>query len=785
MPNGRMRITGSRTLTYLQRSMTVKVLLGLLLVLLIAELFPGGSEYSYQYQEGDIWIEDDLIAPFAFSILRDPLVVQREMEEAAQATPRSFDRLEHIPALTRDSVRASLDALVQTGFAVLGPRTPRISNALLASRADSIAKFDFLSSSGIRLSARQWRQWLGLLAPLNRTAVVAQHALMQRACDDAIDHIYARGVVDRPKSGLRQGVIALRTDSTMEVRRPVSEVYDMREAGTALHRAMQQQLGSVDTLLVDILVTIAYPRLRPNLIYSEQGTHFAVQDARNRVMRSDGYVKENERIISRHEAVTPAIKAKIESYHNARAARAGKRNAFLRFLGVFGHTAGILVLPILYIALFRRRIMGNNSRLLLIAVLIYTTAFLAYLSYTIPISAPLQYLIVVPAAAMLLTIIFDSRVSFYTTVAIAFIIGAVRGNDYPIMLASVIAGTLSIFTVRDIRNRTQIFRSMIFIFIGYGFAILVDGLQRSVGPPELFTALAYAFANALLSPVLTFGLLIFFEKVFRISTDLTLLELSDFNHPLLRDLSHRAPGTFHHSIVMGTVAEAAATAIGANAILARVGAYYHDIGKMSEPEYFVENQVSAQSPHVRLQPRDSARRIIDHVLRGMELAREHHLPERVIEFIPAHHGTTLVSYFYEKEKTEAGADVDASPFRYGGPRPTTKETAIVMLADTIEAAARAIEEPTVDKIRALIDGVVKKRLDDGELADCELTFRELSTVKESFLTTLIGIHHSRIKYPTEEEAAAARKLAERTARLLHLPTAAESLAQRMRKLDSL
>jgi cyclic-di-AMP phosphodiesterase PgpH len=251
----------------------------------------------------------------------------------------------------------------------------------------------------------------------------------------------------------------------------------------------------------------------------------------------------------------------------------------------------------------------------------------------------------------------------------------------------------------------------------------------------------------------------------------------------LRELSSRAPGTFHHSINMGSLAEAAATAIGANAILARVGAYYHDIGKISEPEYFVENQAGAQNVHETMQPTRSAEKIINHVTEGIRLAQEYRLPQRVIDFIPAHHGTTLVAYFYEKQRSLGGDAITPESFRYAGPKPSTKETAIVMLADTIEASARAVEEPTVENIEALIESVVNQRLQQGQLEQCDLTFRDLALVKRSFLGILSGIHHSRIKYPSEGEAEAARKAAERTRKMLNLPSTTDAIIQRMKRFD--
>ncbi|MBR9975850.1 MAG: HDIG domain-containing protein [Bacteroidetes bacterium] len=765
----------------LQYGLAARIALGAFVIVVIALLFPTGLEYEYEYREGDVWVEEDLIAPFGFSIFRDPAVIEEEQKKAAAGTPLSFDRLPQIERAMQDTLGRTFDYLLRATEQVSSrlPRNPRHTQVI--AMADSVVRAASRSSSfPAKFSQRAWRYWLtgSIEGDLRRSIPSVRERTRQ-----AIARIYERGYLDREKAQFRHPVLAIRIDSTTELRRPVKDYYDHIDVASLLQRVYGDVFGG-DSTRVEFFFTLVYPLLKPNIVYNNEQTQFAIQAAINNVMLTDGIVKENERIISRHERITPGLKSKLDSYTRAKNDRRGDDNIVLRFLGRVGHTAAILFLPVIYIFLFRKRIIDDNSRLLLISVIILLIAFLAYLTFTLPVTGPVQYLIIVPTAAMLMTIIFDSRVAFYTTVSISFLVGALRGNEYMIILASILAGSMAIYTVRDVKNRSQIFRSLSFIFIGYAFAILVNGLQRSVDAEEMALEGAYALANAVLSPVFTFGLLIFFERVFRISTDLTLLELSDFNHPLLRDLSSRAPGTFHHSIVMGSLAEAAATAIGANAILARVGAYYHDIGKMLEPECFVENQLGSQNIHDTLEPRQSARKIIDHVARGIELAREHHLPDRIIDFIPAHHGTTLVSYFYEKEKTHGDSDPLLEDFQYHGPKPYSKETGIVMLADTIEAATRAIEEPTIEKIRVLIEKIVTKRLADGELEECDLTFREISIVKHSFLNILTGIHHSRIKYPSEEDAAAAKKIAERTAKLLNLPSTTDALMERMKKLDT-
>ncbi|MBN1446307.1 MAG: HDIG domain-containing protein [Bacteroidetes bacterium] len=767
--------------SFLQNSMAMKITLAVVLVIVISQLFPKGLEYQYEYKEGDIWIQDDLIAPMAFSIYRDAAVVEEERRQAALNTPPSFDQAPEVECAVLDSLGRMLKLLQRDANNVADELSRRGRSARSNALADSLSRIAAQNPQyPVRLSSRQWRYWLTLWSDDNRTA---QIRAIESVLQNSIRHIYGKGFLDREKDDFQQDVLAIRVDSTTEIRKPVKEFYDHREVAEVLQARFADHFGD-DSAGREFLTALVYPLLKPNILYNNARTQFAIQAAMNNVMRTDGIVKENERIVSRHELITPEIKAKLDSYMRKKALDSDDGNQVLQFLGRIGHTIAILFLPVIYLSLFRKRIIGDNSRLLLISVIILLIAFLAYLTFTLPVSGPVQFLIIVPAAAMLLTVIFDSRVAFYTTVSISFLIGALRGNEYSIILASVVAGSLAIYTVRDIKNRTQIFRSLSFIFLGYAFIILVNGLERAIPFLDMAEAMAYALANSILSPVITFGLLIFFERVFRITTDLTLLELSDFNHPLLRDLSSRAPGTFHHSIVMGTLAEAAATAIGANATLARVGAYYHDIGKMLEPEYFVENQIGNQNIHDSLTPRDSARRIIDHVLRGIELAKEHNLPDRVIDFIPAHHGTTLVTYFYEKEKANSEGPVPPELYRYQGPKPYSKETGIVMLADTIEAATRAIDEPTIENIRELIERIVAKRLADGELENCDLTFRELSVVKQSFLNILTGIHHNRIKYPSEEEAAAAKKIAERTSKLLNLPSTTDALLQRIKKLDS-
>jgi putative nucleotidyltransferase with HDIG domain len=307
---------------------------------------------------------------------------------------------------------------------------------------------------------------------------------------------------------------------------------------------------------------------------------------------------------------------------------------------------------------------------------------------------------------------------------------------------------MAAYSVRDIKNRTQIFRSFLSILGGYAITILAFGFERYSSWEYILLELAFAGTSALVSPVLTYGLLIFFERLFKITTELTLVELQSFDHRLMRELSAKAPGTFNHSLNVATLAEEAAVAIKANGLLAKTGAYYHDIGKTLTPEYFIENQRSGVNYHDTISPEESVQVLLNHVKKGIQLAEEHGLPEEIIKFIPAHHGTTVLSFFYDKAKNLYGEDkVNINDYRYHGPKPSTKETAILMLADTCESAARSLTNPDQGSIEKMVDRLIKLKKEDGQLDDSPMTFRDLMIVRDVIVERLQSLYHRRVAYP--------------------------------------
>jgi putative nucleotidyltransferase with HDIG domain len=358
----------------------------------------------------------------------------------------------------------------------------------------------------------------------------------------------------------------------------------------------------------------------------------------------------------------------------------------------------------------------------------------------------------VAITAMILAIAYNPNFALMTTFGLSILTTLATGGGlgyFVILMGGTAAGVL---TLREVRTRTKLIKVGATAALGYAVLTWAVGLWQDqplglIGSDSLWRAGWGLMAGFFLG-----GSLPFVETAFGIVTGISLLELGDITHPLLQELVRRAPGTHNHSITVGTIAEAAAERIGANALLVRVGAYFHDIGKMLKPHYFVENQVGGANRHANLAPAMSTLIIIGHVKDGVDLGRRHHLPEPIIDLIEQHHGTTLVEYFYHEAHKRNGQNPDASnvlesSFRYPGPKPRSKEAAILMVADCVESASRTLSEPTPARIEGLVRDLIEKRLRDGQFDECGLTLREISEIRESFIKSIIGIYHVRVRYP--------------------------------------
>jgi hypothetical protein len=407
-----------------------------------------------------------------------------------------------------------------------------------------------------------------------------------------------------------------------------------------------------------------------------------------------------------------------------------------------------LILAVFWVLMFfYRRETYAELRQVATAAVLFACAIVA--AAAVARTAPTHgELILLPFTAMMLTVLFNGRVSMIGAMILAVLI-AVQPvfHDTPVLFLGFTGGVTAALSVKTLRRRTHLYLAVLLVGVGYLIGALALGLAGDWSTREIATRAALGTANGLVSAALTFLLLPVAERVAQITTDLTLLELSDPSRPLLRRLSLEARGTYAHSLAMANLVEAACNRIGANGLLGRVGCYYHDIGKLASPQYFVENQTPSNNPHDRLSPAQSAEIIKLHVTEGLRLAREAGLPQVVAAFIPEHHGTTDISYFYDRAKKQGGPAVRREDFRYPGPRPRSVETAIAMLADSVEASLRVLEPLTPAKLEAAIEQIVKSRLASGELDEAPLTLQQLDQVRDEFVRALTGMYHNRIDYP--------------------------------------
>lgn len=731
-------------------SNSVKLMIGVLTVVLLYLMLPSYKTIESSHEVGAIWSSEDLIAPFSFPIYKDDKEYEQEKSDVMKNIAIVFDRKNKA-----ENIYDSLENLSESIQIILidAEELEQNKNGYVNSESlDSIkeilpVKFTFpeweLMYQKFRKNQKENREITikGFINSIYQTLKkIEEH--------DIINY-------DKKEISSKKITIKKENEKLLEVI-DASSVKDRNEASSEIKSALEYELN--DSLLSSAALKIAEHYLQANLIYNNELTSVEIENRIQQIPKTIGIVKENERIISKHDPINRFTKMKLDSYKKVRLEKIGMQDILLQEVGKLFTVIILMIVLIVFLYYIRPGIYHDNLKLLIISSLLIIEGFFAYISMNLNINFPVELFIFVPVASILLTIIFDSRLSFYVVTLICFLIAVIRGGEFSIAFISFCGSVLAIFSERDIKNRSQIFRSFFFILVGYSLSIIAVNLVRVEDLQKVWQKLICGGLNAVMSPIIAYGLLIFYERVFKITTDLTLLELSDFNHPLLKELSSKAPGTFHHSIIMGNLSEAAAESIKANQILARVGCYYHDIGKILKPQFFIENQLDQNNKHNELNPSMSTKIIIAHVKEGIELAKKHKLPNELIDFIPMHHGTTLVSFFYDKAKSTAREEISDYSYRYPGPKPQTKETGIVMLADAIEASTRVIEDPTPQKLELRIKEIIRARFMEGELDECDLTLKDLTKIKESFLKILVGIHHHRIKYPDKNQLDLANEI---------------------------
>ncbi|MDZ7290976.1 MAG: HDIG domain-containing protein [candidate division KSB1 bacterium] len=714
-----------------------QVFIAVLFVLTGVLLFPVGKSFQFaDLREGEIYEGDEIIAPFTFSIDKTPEEYQRDVRIAQESVYPVFVRNDSIEMRQRQALGEFLAALEQN-IEALVPDSMKIRRLqeLFAAQSKLI-----ISEEGLRFLTRSFVR--GSSAPTSGWRFENYAGQLKRIARD----LYAVGILERHVVPAYVQKISVRRGPNEMV-----EAIDQFYWTTSVNDVVLQKLREVENLsepAVNIGYQILTNFLSPNLIYEAQETDQRIKQAVALVPRARGTVLAKERIIDSHDKITQEHLQKLRSLATEMARRRASQGGIHWLLPILGRVAILLVgvgITGIFLLLYHPAIYHDAQRVLLIALILLLVIFIGRLIHVVGLS---EYLIPVAMAPMLLTFFFNAQVAFVGTVTLGVILGAMRGYEFGMIFTTLIVGSFSILAVRRVRSRNWIFKAILMLAAAYLATIATTAFLRIAPFKQTLLDLRDGILlNALLCPIFTYGLMVIFEYLFDLTTDATLLELSALNRPLLRELAIQAPGTYHHSIIVGTLSEAAAEAIGANSLLARVGSYYHDIGKIEMAEYFVENQRGGKNPHEKLTPNMSLLVIINHVKRGLEIAEENNIPKEVRDFIPEHHGTNLISYFYKKalEKND-DSEVHESDFRYPGPKPQTKETGIVMLADAVEAACRALRDPSISRLRNMVNSIVEDRFKKGELDECPLTLRDLNLIKDSFVRTLTGIFHGRAQY---------------------------------------
>ena len=698
----------------------VRVALAFGLALATYALFPASPAVDFPLLEVGSVAPANIIAPFAFTVRKSASALRKEREEVSLNVEPLFL---YVPAAL-DSTRGQLDRFVK--------EIERVARASEREAQSSAAMQRAAEAAGVDLSSSEANYLL--LAPKRRA--------MESALTRAFGRWLAAGVAPTGSLDDVPGNIMLRRGSS---ERPVNA--DSVATFTALvARARLLHPDASSTVGDALYLKLLSAFFRPTLVYDKATTERRRAEQRRSVAERKYDVRTGEKIVGAHEVVGREEFEKMRTLRDELQRRAGAERAIGRVFGAVLFNALVIAIFGITLVLFRP-LLYQSLRVLVLFAMVFLLVVLssALLSHTDPVYPEL---IPVALAAVLFSVLFDPRISLIAAMILAVLVGGqsvFRGTNA--LFINLIGGVAAAFSVRSISRRNQAYYSIVTIAVTYLLGALAIGLTLDWTLPEIGRSALWGALNAAVSVSLAMMLLPPAEEFTRIDTYLKLLEWSDLNRPLMQKLSLEAPGTYAHTIAMANLAETASNAIGANGLLARVGAYYHDIGKLKKPQFFVENQPKGRNPHDKPKPSTSAAIIRNHIREGVELAEEHKVPKAVRAFITEHHGTGQITYFLEKARERDGPPGNTAEYSYPGPMPQSAETAVVMLADGVEAATRVLQDPSPQKIRDVIEHIVRQRVEQGQLREAPLTLRQLETIKEQFARVLIGMYHNRIDYP--------------------------------------
>ena len=677
-----------------QAETILKYFLVLATIFLISLLFPNNIKFKYVYEQGQIWSYDDLESPVEFAVLKPNEEIEAARQEVIANTKKYFSKdvnlLEEAQARFENEFKGISNTLDQGVYAEIFEKP----NAYILKGKGILSKY------------------------------------------------YNLGII-HPDSAHHEGESILIVEENIVSKISPLDLEMVKEQ-------ISRELASSSLNHASVLYPLLERNLEPNIYFNTEITDKFKQAALDKISLTRGRVKKGELIVTRNGVITQDVYQKLQTYQKIHEENINRQKShWLVFGGYLLLTSLIVGVYLIYLQYHNRMVFASARKLLFMLFWLLLYGFLVYMvEQNETLSA---YMIPFCIAPIVIKTFYNDRLALFSLIVIVLIASFLSKLGYEFTFLQILAGIVAVLTNNVTRYWSKFFYSILFIFLAYGFGFLGLSLIKEGSILSIdWNVYIWLIINVILT-LLAYPLVPLLERMFGFTSSITLSELSDVNKPLLRQLSQQAPGTFQHSLQVGNLAEAAADAIGANAQLVKVAALYHDIGKMKNPRFFIENQSNA-NPHDDLPEKESAAIIIDHVIEGEKMAKKNRLPSIITNFIVSHHGTMRVSYFYINHinKNPDGAK-DEAAFRYPGPKPKTKEEAIVMIADSIEAASKSLKDPKETDINNLVDKIIKSKVDFGQLEDASISFSELEQVRYSIKKVLKSIYHIRVEYPEEKK----------------------------------
>ena len=662
-----------------------------LTVLIITFFLPKQPRFRYEFEKGKVWLNKDLISPFSFAILK--------------TTPQ-----------------------------VLTDKKDALKNVLPIYKYNA-EMFNGIEEAYLNEFDVRWK---------TNELPESERQNNKTASYKILSRFYSKGIValnaKHQKDNTPYDISLLNNNISKTI-----NTQDLFTVQTALEY-FKKNFKVTNPAIKEMVTSLIKDHLQPNILFDERLTTIVQNNTVNSLSTTHGMVQKGELIIANNSVIDEEAYQKLQSFkatYEAQTKIIGDR--MLVYIGQILLVGFNLSLLMVFLYLFRKDIFADNRQLSLL-LLVITTMLLA-LTWAIKLNLPSLYYIPFCIVPIIIRILFDTRLALYLHLLVILIAGFFVPNSFEFVYFQITAGMVAIYSIRSLVKREQLLLSALFILTSYLICFVGIGLLREGSFRDIEWENFVPFIVSVLLSLLAYPLIYAFERVFGITSDVALIELTNTNNKLLRDLAFKAPGTFQHSLQVANLAEAAIFKIGGNSLLVRAGALYHDIGKIENPQYFIENQNTGTSPHDKLPYEQSAQIIIKHVLKGIEITRKHQLPEGVIDFIRTHHGNTRVDYFYQSFlKNSPEKFVDENIFRYPGPIPFSKETGVLMLADSVEAASRSLKNPDAQGINDLVERIINYKLEQNQLDNCDLTLKDLETIKLIFKTMLMSIYHVRIDY---------------------------------------